>query len=108
PGSGDRPRRCGSRGGLGRRRAPGRPRGHPRGLIRYIFGAGEQESWPAPRIKVSADAQEGRLVTIMSGAWKRLALTISAAALTALVPAVQAHAVSDGDYNNKKQGCTGN
>jgi hypothetical protein len=57
---------------------------------------------------VSADAQEGRLVTIMSGPWKRLAWAISAAALSALVPAVQAHAVSDGNYNNKKQGCTGN
>ena len=47
-------------------------------------------------------------MTIMSGPWRRFALTISVAALTALVPAVQAQAVSDGDYNNQKQGCTGN
>src|SRR5947208_5234217 len=38
---------------------------------------------------------------------KRLIMLTAAAALTALVPTIQAHAVSDGDYNNKKQGCTG-
>jgi hypothetical protein len=44
----------------------------------------------------------------MSGPWKRLALSVSVAALAALVPAAQAGAVSDGNYDNKKQGCTGN
>src|SRR5439155_19221124 len=37
----------------------------------------------------------------------RLAVLV-AAALAAVLPTVQAHAVSDGDYNNKKQGCSGN
>jgi hypothetical protein len=44
----------------------------------------------------------------MSGPWRRFALSVAVAALAALVPAVQAQAVSDGDYNNEKQGCTGN
>ena len=35
-------------------------------------------------------------------------VTLTVAALAALLPSVQAHAVSDGNYNNAKQGCTGN
>src|SRR5437773_5148883 len=38
---------------------------------------------------------------------KRLIMLTAPAAPTALVPTIQAHAGSDGDYNNKKQGCTG-
>jgi len=44
----------------------------------------------------------------MSGPWKRILVVALAAALAAVVPAVQASAVSDGDYNNQKQGCSGN
>jgi hypothetical protein len=43
----------------------------------------------------------------MSGPWKRLVLIV-AATLAAVVPATQAAAVSEGDYNNAKQGCSGN
>jgi hypothetical protein len=39
---------------------------------------------------------------------RHLALAVSAAALAALLPAVQAQAVSDGYYDNERQGCTGN
>ena len=44
----------------------------------------------------------------MSAPWKRLVVSVAASALVVVVPAVQAHAVSDGNYDNKKQGCTGN
>jgi hypothetical protein len=44
----------------------------------------------------------------MSTRVRRLAISLTAVALVAFVPTVQAHAVSDGNYDNKKQGCTGN
>lgn len=43
------------------------------------------------------------------GAWmRRIAVAATTVAIASFAPAIQAHAVSDGNYDNDRQGCTGN
>jgi hypothetical protein len=47
-------------------------------------------------------------MTVLSGVLRRMGVAFVIAALAALIPAAKSGAVSDGNYDNSKQGCSGN